>query len=77
VISPTVDLTLLPYLTLAGVIYTPTPGPPNVGLFQNTGGGLYALTLVGVPQPAAGAVLQITSSLGGTSPLHALDRLRQ
>jgi len=74
VISPTVDLTLLPYATNVGDTFTPQPG---VGVFQNTGGGLYTLTLVGVPQPAAGAVLQVQSSLGGLSPLHALDRLRQ
>jgi hypothetical protein len=80
VISPTVTLSLLPYQVLTPVpplnltTFTPTPGTE---LLTNIGGGLYTLTLVGAPQPAAGAVLQVQSSLGGSSPLHALDRLRQ
>ena len=74
VIDPNVVLTLLPYPRAAGGTFTPTPG---ANTFLNGGGGLYTMTLVGVPQPAAGAVLQISSNLGGISPLHALDRLRQ
>ena len=47
VISPNVVLTLRPYKTKAGGTYT----PPN-GTFTNTGGGIYTITLVGVPEPA-------------------------
>jgi hypothetical protein len=72
VISPNVILTLQPYATTSpGVTFT----PPD-GTFTNGGGGLYTITLVGVPQPAAGLVLQVKSNHGGTSPLHALDRVR-
>ena len=73
-ISPNVDLFLMPYATAAGGTFTPVVGADKMA---NGGGGLYTMTLVGVPQPAAGAVLQVRSSLGGISPLHALDRLRQ
>lgn len=71
VVSPNVVLTLLPYVTTTGSTFT----PPD-GTFTNGGGGLYTITLVGVPQPAAGLVLQVKSNLGGLSPLHALDRVR-
>jgi hypothetical protein len=74
VIDPNVVLTLLPYPTATGGTFTPVVGANTM---LNGGGGLYTMTLVGVPQPAAGAHLQISSNLGGISPLHALDRLRQ
>ena len=74
VISPNVDLFLMPYATAAGGTFTPVVGADKL---TNGGGGLYTMTLVGVPQPAAGAVLRVQSSLGGVSPFHALDRLRQ
>jgi hypothetical protein len=75
VIDPNVVLTVLPYKTASGAPSTFDPSPSNT--MTNTGGGLYTFTLVGAPQPAAGAVLQVKSNLGGISPLHALDRLRQ
>ncbi len=71
VVSANVILTLQPYRTTTGTTFT----PPD-GTFTNGGGGLYTITLVGVPQPAAGLVLTVTSNLGGTSPPHALDRIR-
>ena len=72
VISPNVILTLQPYATTtAGVTFT----PPD-GTLTNGGGGLYTITLVGPPQPAAGLVLQVKSNHGGLSPFHALDRVR-
>ena len=74
VISPNVDLFLMPYATAAGGTFTPVIGANKL---TNGGGGVYTMALVGVPQPAAGAVLRVQSSLGGVSPLHALDRLRQ
>ena len=74
VISPNVDLFLMRYATAAGGTFTPVVGADKL---TNGGGGLYTMTLVGVPQPAAGAVLRVQSSLGGISPVHALDRLRQ
>ena len=71
VISPNVILTLQPYVTTSGSTFI----PPD-GTFTNGGGGLYTITLVGAPQPAAGLVLQVKSNHGGTSPFHALDRVR-
>jgi hypothetical protein len=73
VISPNVVLKLLPYTTTSGSTFDPA----TLGdTFTNGGGGLYTLTLVGAPQPASGPVLQVKSNLGGLSPLHALDRVR-
>ena len=73
VISANVVLKLLPYTTTSGGTFDPS----NLGdTFANGGGGLYTLTLVGAPQPAAGLVLQVKSNLNGLSPLHALDRVR-
>jgi len=55
VISPSVVLTLQPYLTEQGITFDPT----SLGsVFTNTGGGIYTLTLVGAPAPAC--------NLGGT-----------
>jgi len=71
-----VVLTLQRYPTLAGGFYPPLATDPLPGVMTSGGGGLYTLTLVGAPQPAAGAVLQVKSNLGGVSPLHALDRIR-
>ncbi|MEI7743553.1 MAG: hypothetical protein WCK58_07365 [Chloroflexota bacterium] len=73
VISPNVSLVLLPYVTTTGSTFDPSVLGDT---FTNGGGGLYTLTLVGAPQPAAGLVLQVRSNLGGLSPLHALDRIR-
>ncbi len=73
VISPNVTLRLLPYLTTTGATFDPA----GLGdTFTNGGGGLYTMTLVGAPQPAAGPVLFVRSNLGSTSPGHALDRVR-
>jgi hypothetical protein len=78
VIDPAVTLWPLPYLTINGDTFDPkTINAGTVPLFTNGGGGLYTLTLVNAPQPAAGTVLAVQSSLGGISPLHALDRIRQ
>ena len=74
VISPNVNLFLMPYATAAGGTFTPGVGANQL---TNGGGGLYTMALVGVPQPANGAVLRVQSSIGGISPFHALDRLRQ
>ena len=71
VISTNVILTLNPYVTTTGSTFT----PPD-GTFTNGGGGLYTITLVGVPQPAAGNSLTVRSNLNGVSPAHALDRVR-
>jgi hypothetical protein len=71
-----VVLTLQRYPTLAGGFYPALVTDPLPGVMTSGGGGLYNLTMVGVPQPAAGAVLQVKSNLGGVSPLHALDRIR-
>ena len=73
IVSPNVTLRLLPYLTNTGATFDPA----NLGdTFTNGGGGLYTMTLVGAPQPAAGPVLFVRSNLGSTSPGHALDRVR-
>jgi hypothetical protein len=65
VVSPNVTLTLQPYLTTTGTIFT----PPN-GLFTNTGGGIYTITLVAVPEPAVAPATPIVvrSNLNGVSP---------
>jgi hypothetical protein len=63
VISPNVVLTLQPYQTMNGTILDPGPA----GIMVNTGGGLYTLTLVGVPEPANGAILTVKSNLGGSN----------
>lgn len=71
--DPTAVLKLLPYARLNGGTFDPA----LLGVtFTNAGAGLWTLTLVGAPQPAAGAVLQITSARGALSPMHALDRIR-
>ena len=78
--NPNVVLTLQRYLTNApgGTTFYPALATDLLpGVMTSGGGGLYTLTLVGVPQPAGGAVLQVKSNLGGVSPLHALDRVRQ
>jgi hypothetical protein len=62
VVSPNVVLTLQPYLTVNGTILD----PGATGIMLNTGGGAYTLTLVGVPEPAAGTLLTVTSNLGGS-----------
>jgi len=75
-ISPTVVLTLQPYLTNLGVIFDPT----TLGnIFTNLGGGLYTITIVGAPQPAVAPAtpLTVSSSAGGVSPPHVLDSIRQ
>jgi len=74
VISPNVVLRLQPYTTTAGIVYD--PATQGFDLFTNGGGGLYTLTAVGAPQPAATAPLVVKSNLGGVSPGHVLDRIR-
>jgi hypothetical protein len=76
VISPTVVLTLQPYLTTTGSTFNPA----TLGnTFTNTGGGIYTLTLVGAPEPALPNATPLTakSSAGGISPPHGLDTIRQ
>jgi len=67
VVSPNVVLIMQPYLTINGTILD----PGATGIMLNTGGGTYTLTLVGVPEPANGAIVTVTSNLGGagTSPV--------
>jgi hypothetical protein len=75
VVSPTVSLTLQPYVTASGTTFDPA-GIGNA--FTNAGGGNYTLTVVGAPQPAAPPARPLTarSSAGGVSPPHGIDRLR-
>ncbi len=75
IVSPTVDLTLAPYLTETGVTFDPAV---LGSLFTNTGGGIYTLTLVGAPEPAVppAAPITVRSTAGGVSPPHGIDRLR-
>ncbi len=73
IVSPSVILTLDPYVTTTGTTFDPA----TLGnVFTNNGGGLYIITLVGAPQPGAGNVLRVRSNLGGVSPLTALTRIR-
>ncbi|MBZ5555018.1 MAG: hypothetical protein LAO21_20065 [Acidobacteriia bacterium] len=74
IISPNVILTLQPYITTSGTLFT----PPS-GTLTNTGGGLYTYTLVGAPEPAVPPAkpLVVTSNLGGASAPSALTLIRQ
>jgi hypothetical protein len=65
-VSPLVSLTLVPYLTTTGTLFDPAP---LGSVFTNTGGGIYTLTVVGVPSPALPPATPITviSNLGGVS----------
>ena len=74
--SPNVVLTLRPYVTTQGTTFDPA----TLGnTFTNNGGGLHSLTLVGAPQPASPPALPIVvqSNLGGVSPPHRVDTIRQ
>ena len=83
VVSPALILTLAAYTTSTGAVFT----PPN-GTFTNTGGGIYSISLVGVPPPACGnptgayatpcptLSLAVRSSQGGVG-VSALTRIRQ
>jgi hypothetical protein len=94
VISPNVVLTLQPYATegtggVNGPTYNPDPASGGVGnVLTNNGGGLYTITLVGVPRPAcnnggtyttpcAATPIVVNSNLGGTSGPNVLTRIRQ
>lgn len=89
VISPNVVLKLQPYITTTGTTYNPDPAAGGVGnTFTNNGGGVYTLTLNGVPEPACGNVngnlapcptkpLDIKSNLNGDSLPFALTDIRQ
>jgi hypothetical protein len=70
-------LTLQPYLTTTGIMYNPAV----LGNQFTFSGGIWTLTLVGAPQPAAGtsggAGLQVKSNLGGLAPITALQTVRQ
>jgi hypothetical protein len=86
--DPTAVLTLQPYLTQNGTIFNPA----TIGnVFTNLGAGAgYQIILVGAPPPACRlpnpggtfatpctqAPLTVKSNLGGTSPPHAIDRIR-
>jgi len=89
VVSTNVVLKLQPYVTTTGTTYNPDPAQGGVGnTFTNNGGGVYTLTLNGVPEPACGNVngniapcptkpLDIKSNLGGDSLPFALTDIRQ
>jgi hypothetical protein len=77
--SAQVDLMLQPYLAIDGTTYNPDPAAGGVGnVFTNLGGGLYSLTLNGVPEPKIPAAkpLQVKSNLGGASPFFALTKIQ-
>jgi hypothetical protein len=75
VVDPNLTLTLQPYQTALGTTFDPSTLGATL---TNTGRGIYTLTLVGAPQPAASPArpLTVKSSLGGTSPATALTTLR-
>jgi len=86
--DPTAVLTLQPYLTQNGTTFNPA----TIGnVFTNLGAGAgYQIILVGAPPPACRlpnpggtfvtpctqAPLTVKSNLGGVSPPHAIDRIR-
>jgi hypothetical protein len=71
VVSPNVVLTLQPFLTVTGTTFDPTA---LGNTFTNTGGGIYTLTLVAVPEPAISPAkpIVVKSNLGGVSPATAI-----
>jgi hypothetical protein len=87
-ISANLVLTLQPFVTIAGTTYNPDPVAGGVGnVFTNLGGGLYSITLNGLPEPACGNAggnftpcptkpLQVNSNLGGVSPFFALTKIQ-
>lgn len=89
VVSPNVVLKLQPYVTTTGTTYNPDPAAGGVGnTFTNAGGGVYTLTLNGVPEPACGnpngnvapcptKPLDVKSNLNGDSGFFALTDIRQ
>jgi hypothetical protein len=89
VVSPNVILKQQPYVTTTGSTYNPDPQAGGVGnVFTNAGGGVYTLTLNGVPEPACGnpngnvapcptKPLDIKSNLNGDSGSFALTDIRQ
>jgi hypothetical protein len=89
VVSPNVVLKLQPYVTTTGTTYNPDPAAGGVGnTFTNAGGGVYTLTLNGVPEPACGnpngnvapcptAPLDVKSNLNGDSGFFSLTDIRQ
>ena len=88
VISPNVNLLLQSYVTTTGSVYNPDPAAGGAGnLFTNTGGGVYTLTINGVPEPACGnpggnttpcptRPLDVRSNLNGDSGGFALTKIQ-
>jgi len=88
VVNPNVVLLLQPYLTTTGATYNPDPAAGGVGnKFTNNGGGLYSLTINGVPEPACGnpagnktpcptKPLDVKSNLNGDSGPFALTVIK-
>jgi hypothetical protein len=75
VISPNVNLTLDPYVTVDGTTFDPA----IVGnTFTNNLNGTYTLTLQPAKEPQLPQAKPLTarSSAGGVSPPHGLDRVR-
>lgn len=73
VVSPSVSLTLQPYITTGGALFDPT----TMGnVLTNNGAGNYTISLIGVPQPGPSAKLVVKSNIGGSSPPTALTRVR-
>lgn len=75
VISPNVNLTLDPYVTVDGTTFDPAVAGNT---FTNNLNGTYTLTLQPVPEPRVppATPLVARSSAGGVSPPHGLDRVR-
>jgi len=79
VVSANVVLKLQPYVTTTGVIYNPDPAAGGLGnTFVNTGGGIYTLDVVGVPEPAVppATPIDVRSNLNGDSGPVGLTRIR-
>ncbi len=76
ILTPTITLTLMPYVTAAGTVFDPA----TIGnALTFVGPGSYSITLVGAPEPAVppAVPLIVRSSAGGVSPPAGLTRLRQ
>jgi len=75
--DPTAVLTLQPYRTVNGTLFDPA----TIGnVFTNLGAGAgYQIIVVGAPEPAVppATPLTVKSNLGGISPPHGIDRIRQ
>jgi hypothetical protein len=82
--TPSVILTMQPYVTITGTTYNPDPAFGGVGNVFTNAAGTYTLTLNGVPEPACGNTttpcpatpMDVKSNLNGNSGFFAITKLQ-